>query len=46
MKDVNIEGNHLTHVNYGNIQNKIKLIDSLTFYQKSLTELSLIMTDE
>ena len=45
-KDVNVGGNHLTQVNYGNIQNETKLINSLKFYQKSLAELSSTMTDE
>ena len=44
-KDVNIGGNHLTHINYGNFQNKVKLIDSLRFYQKILAEMSSTMTD-
>ena len=45
-KEVNVGGNHLTHINYGNIQNEIKLIDSLKFYQKSWAELSSTMNDE
>ena len=45
-KEVNVGGNYLTHVNYGNIQNEIKLIDPLKFYQKSLADLSSTMTDE
>ena len=45
-KEVNVGGNHLTLVNYGNIQNEIKLIDSLKFYQKILAELSSTMIDE
>ena len=45
-KEVNVGGNHLTHVNYGNIQNEIKLIDSLKFYQNILAKLSSTMADE
>ena len=45
-KKVNIGGNHLTRANYGNINNEIKLIDSLKFYKKSLSQLSSTMTNE
>ena len=45
-KEVNVGGNHLTHINFGSIENEIQLIDSLKFYQKSLAELSSTMTDE
>ena len=38
-KQLNI-GTHLTHVNFGFIENEIKLIDSLKYYQKSLADLS------
>ena len=36
----------MTHANYGNISNKIKLIDSLKYYQRSLGELSSTLTPE
>ena len=39
-KKLNIGGTNLTHVNYGIIDNEIKLIDSLKYYQKSLADLS------
>ena len=39
-KKINIGGTNLTHVNYGIIDNEIKLIDSLKYYQKSLADLS------
>ena len=39
-KDVNVGGNHLTQVNYGNIQNETKLIDSLKFYQKKICKIA------
>ena len=45
-KELNIGGNHLTHANFGNISNEIKLIDSLKFYQRSLAELSSTLTNE
>ena len=45
-KELNVGGTNLTHENYGNISNEIKLIDSLRFYQKSLSELSLTLTEE
>ena len=45
-KELNIAGNNLTHVNYGNISGEIKLIDSLKFYQRSLGELSFSLTIE
>ena len=35
-KKLNIGGTNLTNVNYGIIENEIKLIDSLKYYQKSL----------
>ena len=45
-KKINIGGANLTHVNYGIIDNKIKLIDSLKYYQKSLADLSSTLTPE
>ena len=45
-KELNSGGNNLTHANYGKISSKIKLIDSLKFYQKSLGELSSTLTPE
>ena len=38
-KEFNIGGNNLTHINFSNIKDEIKLIDSLKYYQKSLAEL-------
>ena len=43
-KKLNIGGTNLTHVNYGLIENKIKLIDSMKYYQKSLEALSSTLT--
>ena len=45
-KELNIGGNNLTQANYGNISGEIRLIDSLKFYQRSLGELSSILTIE
>ena len=39
-KKLNIGRTNLTHVNYGVIDNEIKLIDSMKYYQKSLAALS------
>lgn len=43
-KKLNIGGANLTHVNYGIIDNEIKLIDSMKYYQKSLAALSSTLT--
>ena len=45
-EELNIAGNNLTHVNFGNINNEIKLTDSLKFYQRSLSELSTTLTEQ
>ena len=45
-KELNVGGTNLTHANYGNISNEIKIIDSLKFYQRSLSELSSTLTEE
>ena len=45
-KELNIAGNNLTHANFGNINNEIKLIDSLKFCQQSLCELSSTLTEQ
>ena len=45
-KELNIGGNSLTQANYGNIGGKIKLIDSLKFYQRNLGELYSTLTEE
>ena len=39
-KKLDIGGTNLTHVNYGILENEIKLIDSMKYYQKSLAALS------
>ena len=44
LKQLNIGRTNLTHANYGNISNEIKLIDSLKLYQRSLSELSSTLT--
>ena len=45
-KHLNIGARNLTHVNYGIINNKIRLIDSFKYYQKSLADLSSTLTKE
>ena len=45
-KELNIAGNNLRHANFGNINNEIKLIDSLKCYQRSLSELSSTLTEQ
>ena len=45
-KKLNIDGTNLTHVNYGIIDNEMKLIDSLKYYQKILADLSSTLTPE
>ena len=45
-EELNIDGNNLTHANYGNISSEIKLIDSLKFYQLNLGELSSTLPPE
>ena len=43
---LNIGSTNLTHVIYGIINNEIKLIDSLKYYQKSLADLSSTLTKD
>ena len=43
---INIGSTSLTHINYGVIDNEIKLIDSLKYYQKGLADLSSTLTPE
>ena len=45
-KALNIGGNNLTQAYFGNISGEIRLIDSLKFFQRSLSELSSTLTDE
>ena len=45
-KKLNIGGTNLMHVNYGIINNEIKLIDSLKYYQKNLGDFSSIVNPE
>ena len=40
LKDLNFGGNNLTNINFGNIGNEIKFIDTLKYYKKSLGELA------
>ena len=43
---LNICRNNLTQINFSNISGKIKIIDSLKYYQKSLAERASTLTDE
>ena len=43
---LNIGGKNLTQINFSNITDEIKFIDSLKHYQKSLVELASTLTDE
>ena len=45
-KTVNVGGTNLTHANFRNITREIRLIDSLKFYQRSLSELSSTFTSD
>ena len=45
-KALNIGGTNFTQANFGNISSKMRLIDSLKFYQESLGELFFTLTDE
>ena len=45
-KSLNIAGNNLTHINFSNIAGEIKFVDSLKFYQKSLSELASTLSVE
>ena len=44
-KDLNFGGNNLTNINFGNIRNEIKFMDTLQYYQKSLGELASTLTE-
>ena len=45
-KELNIGGTNLTQINFSNITNEIKFIDSLKYYQKILAELASTLSDE
>ena len=45
-KQLNIGGNNLTQISFSNITGEIKFIDSLKYYQKSLSELASTVSDE
>ena len=44
-KQLNIGGNNLTQINFSNITGEIKFIDSLKYYQKSLSEFASTISD-
>ena len=45
-KDLNIGGTNLTHINYGNKGGEVKFIDTIKYYQKSLTGLAITLTED
>ena len=45
-KLLNTGGNNLTHVNYGNIHGEIRFIYMLKYYQRSLAELTSMLTEK
>ena len=45
-KDLNIGGTNLTHINYRNIGEEIKFIDTIKYYRKSLAELASTLTED
>ena len=45
-KDINIGGTNLTHINFANIGNETKFIDTLKDYQKSLGQLAATLSEE
>ena len=44
-KDLNFGRNNLTNINFGNIGNEIKFIDTLKYYQKNLGEIASTLTE-
>ena len=46
IKDLNIGGTNLTHINYGNIVIELKFIDTIKHYQKRLAELTSTLTED
>ena len=45
-KDLNIGGTNLTHINYRNIGEENKFIDTIKYYRKSLAELASTLTED
>ena len=45
-KNLNFGGKNITHINYGNITGEIKFIDTLNYYQKSLGELAVTLSED
>ena len=43
---LNIGGTNSTHINYGNKGGKVKFIDTIKYYQKSLAELASTLTED
>ena len=45
-KDLNIGGTNLTHINYRNIGEENKFINTIKYYRKSLAELASTLTED
>ena len=45
-KDLNFGGTNLAPINYGNINNEVKFIDTLKCYQESLAELASTLSED
>ena len=45
-KDLNFVGTNLTYINYGNIAEETKLIDTLKYYQNILSELAATLSED
>ena len=45
-KDLNFGVTNLIHINYGNIAGKIKFVDKLKYYRKSLGELAAMVSED
>ena len=45
-EDINIHGTNLTHINFANIGDETKFIDTLKYYQKRLGQLAATLSEE
>ena len=45
-RDISIGGTNLVNINFANIANQIKFLDTYKYYQQSLSVLASTMTDE
>ena len=46
LKDINIGGTNLMHINFANIDCETKFIDTLKYYQESLGQLAATLSEE